>query len=258
MTSEKNDNLVSIIMPAHNASCTIAESIDSVIAQTYRCWELIVVDDCSTDSTVDVVIEYCNKDERICLFHTKQSEGKPYLPKNEGIRLAKGRYIAFLDSDDLWLPEKLEKQMQLFENNDKAAIVFSDYCKFSDGGDNDENQRIVKGPAIVAYKNAVYGNPIGNLTAVYDTAKVGKVYFVNAGHEDYILWLTILRKGYEAVNTCSVEAKYRVRIGSVSANKGRAAYWVWNIYRNILKMNPIQAMFCYVVYSVRAIIKYLK
>lgn len=253
------DKLVSVIMPARNAAMTIGESINSVIAQTYGNWELVVVDDCSTDNTVEIVEAFRAKDKRIKLFHTGKSEGKPYMPKNLGIKSAQGRFIAFLDSDDRWLPEKLERQLPLFEDKD-VAIVFSNYKKFSDGTGTSETdkQRIVKSASVVRYSNAVYGNPIGNLTAVYDTSKTGKMYFADAGHEDYILWLMILKNGFKALNTNTVEAEYRVRPNSVSSHKDKAAKWTWNIYRNILGMNLFRASFCFLSYTIKAIVKYIK
>ncbi len=93
---------------------------------------------------------------------------------------------------------------------------------------------------------------------MYDISKVGKVFFEDVGHEDYLLWLRILKKGYKAVNTGTLEAKYRISTNSVSANKYKSALWAWNIYRNILKMNMFYAGFCYLFYAVKGIIKYFK
>lgn len=251
-----NNTLVSVIMPCHNGGAYIADAIDSVRAQTYTDWELLVIDDCSTDDTVAIAEAYCARDNRIRLLHTDKSYGKPFYPRNIGIENACGRYIAFLDCDDVWLPTKLERQVPFF-TNDSAAVVFSDYYKFSTNSKEDKS-RVVKAPARVSFKSALYGNPIGNCTAVYDIQKTGKVFFTDAGHEDYILWLTILRMGFCAVNTKTVEAGYQVSSKSVSANKRKAACWTWNIYRHVLHMDRIRAAFCYLIYILKGCLKYIK
>ena len=167
---------VSIIMPAHNAVNTIKESIDSVISQTFDDWELLVINDSSTDKTEEIVSKYVRNDTRIKLLHTDKSVGKPFYPRNVGIQAAIGKIIAFLDSDDVWLPTKLENQLSLFEDKN-TAIAFSYHEKFSSGQTDVNKNRIIKSPKIVTFKSALYGNPIGNLTGMYDTQKVGKVFY---------------------------------------------------------------------------------
>lgn len=251
------NSLVSIIMPAHNAGKTIAPAIESVIAQTYQDWELLIIDDCSTDATVSLVSNYAQKDTRINLLHTDKSVGKPFYPRNVGIEKSKGRFIAFLDSDDIWLPSKLQNQVSLFEEKN-VGIVFSFYEKFSSDQVDNVKNRVVKSPSFVSFKSALYGNPIGNLTGMYDTEKVGKIFYEDVGHEDYVLWLTILKRGFIARNTNTVEARYRVAEKSVSSNKGKAASWTWNIYRKTLGFNIIKSAFCYSIYMVKGVLKYLK
>lgn len=248
---------VSIIMPAHNAAKTIKESIDSVLSQTFTDWELLVINDSSIDETEQIVSEYTRKDSRIRLLYTDKSVGNPFYPRNIGIKAAEGRFIAFLDSDDVWLATKLEKQIPLFDD-EKVAIVFSYYEKFATNEAETKKNRVIKSPASVSYNSALYGNPIGNLTGVYDSKKIGKVFYEDAGHEDYILWLTILKKGFIAKNTNTVEARYRVAEKSVSSNKGKAASWTWNIYRKTLGFNIIKSAFCYSMYMLKGVLKYLK
>ena len=125
---------VSVIMPTHNDVKYLTRAIDSVISQSFKDWELLVVDDGSTDDTPTVIAEYAKKDSRIRPFRIEKASGSPTKPRNIGIENATGRYIAFLDSDDLWLPTKLEHQMALFEKEDKAAIVFSYYKVISEEG----------------------------------------------------------------------------------------------------------------------------
>ena len=244
-------------MPAHNASDTIEDAIESVISQTYKYWELLVIDDCSTDETVSLVQNFVKNDSRIKLLHTDKSLGKPFYPRNIGIENAKGRFIAFLDSDDLWLPTKLQNQLPLFESQN-VGIVFSYYEKFSFDQDSQKTNRIVKSPGIVTFNSALYGNPIGNLTGMYDTKIVGKIFYEDVWHEDYVLWLTILKKGFIAMNTKTVEARYRLVRKSVSSNKRKSALWTWNIYRKVLRFNLIQTVFCFTLYLIKGFLKFLK
>jgi glycosyltransferase involved in cell wall biosynthesis len=250
-----NSLLVSIITPNYNCENYIAEAIESVLAQTYTNWEMLVVDDCSTDDSVAIVSEYAQNDIRIKLFKTEQQSGSPVLPKNIGIQNARGRYIAFLDSDDVWLPEKVERQIKLFESED-AAIVFSYFEKITEDGVR--NNRVIYSPELVTYKKLLKSNCIGNLTAMYDTAKTGQIFFESIGHEDYAFWLNVLRMGYIAKNTKTVEALYRVREHSVSQNKITASRWTWNIYYRYLNLPFLQCLYCFITYFVKASIKFLK
>lgn len=245
----KDYGLVSIITPAYNAASYIGETIESVLKQTYPHWELLIVDDCSTDESSAIIADYAAQDSRIRYFKTASPSGSPCLPRNMGIKAANGRFIAFLDSDDCWLPNKLEEQLPLFEKLD-VGIVYSDYEKMTERGER--NQRVVKAPACADYRQLLLGNVIGCLTAVYDTAKVGKVYFENHSHEDYILWLSILKQGYVARNSGKVSACYRVREHSVSSNKWKALSWQWDIYRNVEKIGFLKAAYCFVHYAYKA------
>ena len=189
---------VSVIMPLYNSELYVEQAIRSVISQTYNNWELIVVNDCSEDSSASIVETLAQEDPRIRLLHTKNPSGSPTLPRNIAIENANGRYIAFLDSDDVWLPNKLEEQLALF-NDDSVRIVYSDYRKIYRNGTISD--KIVKGPEIVTYKTLLLGNVIGNLTGIYDCLKCGKHYMYNVGHEDYVHWLHILKDGGIARNT---------------------------------------------------------
>ena len=244
------DDMVSIVTPCYNASFFINESLQSVIAQTYQDWELLVIDDCSTDNSVSIIKQYVEQDSRIRYFKTDKPSGSPTLPRNIGIENARGRYIAFLDSDDAWLPDKLERQMAMFDKYEDMVICFSNYEKMAENGER--NGRIIKAPEMVNYRQLLKGNVIGNLTGVYDTQKVGKVYCQNIHHEDYVLWLSILKQGYIARNTSTVEALYRVRKRSVSADKRSVISWQWHIYRDIEKLNVVQSLYYFLHYAYKA------
>lgn len=244
------DNMFSVIIPCHNSQEYIASAIKSVVEQTLQEWELLVVDDASEDDTSLIVQDFLKKDERIKYVKLDIPSGSPAMPRNEGVKCAKGRYIAFLDSDDVWLPNKLEHQLSMFEKYKDMAICFSNYEKMSESGER--HKRVVKAPAMADYEYLLKGNVIGGLTAVYDTAKVGKRFFMNHPHEDYILWLGILKQGYVARNTNTVEALYRVRRHSVSSNKLKAMSWQWSIYRNVEKIGYWRAVYYFLFYAYKA------
>ena len=247
--------MVSIITPCYNASAFIEQTILSVQAQTYTDWEMLIVDDCSNDNSAEIIKRYADKDRRIKYLNTDRSSGSPVKPRNIGIENAKGRYIAFLDSDDVWFPDKLEKQLNLFHDK-KVAVVYSNYEKMNENGER--GNRIIKAPSETNYYDLLKGNVIGNLTGVYDTEKVGKVYCQNIHHEDYILWLSILKKGFIAKNTNTVTALYRVRNNSVSSNKLKVLSWQWNILRNVENLPFYKSVYCFMCYAIKAILKAVK
>ena len=246
---------VSVIMPCHNGEATLHSAVESVLAQTYANWELLIIDDASADGSTAVAGEFCAKDSRIKLLHTQKSTGKPATPRNVGIEAAQGRFIAFLDCDDQWLPEKLEHQLPLFDKADCAA-VFSFYKKMDASGN--VHPAVVTSPAVVSFDQLLDGNCIGNLTGVYDTAKVGKVYQKEIHHEDYLMWLQVLQKGFVARNTGTVEACYRESGTSVSGSKLKALGWTWDIYRRELGLPVAASAVHFIKYAFKGLIKRLK
>jgi glycosyltransferase involved in cell wall biosynthesis len=250
-----NSSLISIITPCCNSAKYISQTIESVLVQTYQNWEMLIVDDCSTDGSDKIVKQYCNSDTRIKYYGIESPSGSPTKPRNIGIENAQGRYIAFLDSDDIWLPSKLENQMKYFDY-EKVAIVFSYYEKMSENGIR--KGRIIISPNLVTYKELLHGDCIGFSTAIYDTVKVGKFYFQFIGAEDYAYWLSILRSGYIARNTNTVEVLYRVRDNSISTNKLKASKWTWSIYRKFLHFNFLKSIYYFCFYLIRALRKYYK
>ena len=249
------NTLVSIIMPCHNGSSFISVAIQSVINQTYENWELLVIDDCSKDDSVQIIQSFANNDKRIKLLHTQKSTGYPSDVRNVGIEAATGRYIAFLDCDDMWLPEKLEHQLKLFDKAE-VAVAYSWYIKMYEDGN--QHEKPVKSPELVSYKNLLGGNVIGNLTGVYDTQKVGKIYQKQIHHEDYLMWLEILKSGYIAANTSSVEAVYRESKNSLSGSKLKALVWTWNIFYRELNYPLTISAFFFVKYIIKGFLKKIK
>lgn len=249
------DGLVSIIIPCYNSEEFIGDAINSVLAQTYVNWEMIIIDDCSSDNSLQIIEAYVQKDCRIRCLKTNTPSGSPAYPRNIGINNAQGRYIAFLDSDDIWLPTKLEEQLPILEE-EHVAIVFSNYEKIAENGAR--TNRLILAPTKVNYHRLLLSNVIGCLTAIYDIKKCGKLYFTHNGHEDYIMWLTILKQGYWAYNTNTINALYRVRKRSVSSNKLLALVWQWHIYVRIEKTGYLRAVYYFSNYALRAFIKLLK
>lgn len=248
--------LVSIIIPCYNSEKYINKAIESVLHQTYKNWEMLIVDDCSIDKSRELIFYYINKYENIKYFKTVSNSGSAALARNLAIQNAKGKYIAFLDSDDMWLPTKLEEQLAIFSINTDAAIVYSDYEKIS--SDGSRNNRIILAPIKVNYKQLLKSNSIACSTAIYNTDLVGKRLFKQTGHEDYVLWLEILKMGYNAYNARNVLMLYRVSENSLSSNKLKVLKWQWNIYRNIERLNIFLCIKYFFMYATFAYLKYKK
>lgn len=246
---------VSVIMPCHNGEKYLRQAVESVLAQSFVHWELLIIDDASTDGSTAIAKEYCAQDSRIKLLHTQHSTGKPATARNVGIKAATGRFIAFLDCDDQWLPHKLEHQLPLFDKPDCAA-AFSFYKKMDAFGN--VRPAVVTSPAAVSFDQLLDGNCIGNLTGIYDTAKVDKVYQKEIHHEDYLMWLKVLQRGFAAYNTGTVEACYRESGSSVSGSKLKALGWTWAIYRRELGLSFIASAVHFIRYAFKGLSKRLK
>lgn len=231
--------LVSVVMPAFNAARTIESSIQSVLSQTLRDLELLVVDDCSTDDTVQVVSKMARDDCRIRLIESQSNSGSPATPRNIGINNARGRYLAFLDSDDSWAPGKLEAQVRFIEENG-AAISCTGYEVV---GANGKRIGSFVPPKVTGYQKLLSENTLGCSTVMIDVTKVPDLKFPVCGHEDYALWLKLTRGGLEAYALQEKLARYQVAPGSVSSNKLRVLGYFWNIYRNIEGFSLIRSLF---------------
>lgn len=245
-----DNNLVSIIMPTYNNAMVICDSIKSVQEQIYSDWELIIIDDCSTDNTESIINE--NNDPRIHYFKMNQNQGVAKA-RNRGIQKAEGRYLAFLDSDDLWLPEKLLRQIQFMQ---KHHYVFSYtwYKKFRK--DATFPGRLIKSPKFVGYKDLLHGNSIGCLTVVLDRLEIPHIEMPNEYHEDYITWLNILKTGIIAHSLPIDLARYRISTKSLSGNKLKSFLWTWRVYRNSQQLGVWKACCCMVYYIIYGIKKH--
>lgn len=244
------ESLVSIIMPLYNCEKFIAESIESIMSQTYNNWELIIVDDKSTDNSLAIVESYVNKDSRIKLINLDINSG-PTKARNRAIKEAQGRYIAFLDSDDTWLPSKLQDQIAFLNDNN---IVLT-YCAYETMDENSMYINTRYALPLITYQDMLKSNQIGNLTGIYDVDFFGKVYLDNIGHEDYILWLKLLKQVPYTKGLTQTLARYRIVSNSISSNKLKVLKWQWNIYRKVEKLTILQSSYYFIFYVYNAIKK---
>lgn len=245
------NKLVSVIMPAYNAESYIEESIQSVLRQTYKHLELIVIDDCSSDNTRLIVDKYITQDDRVKLISNAANKKVAYS-RNAGIQKACGEYIAFLDSDDIWLSEKLSVQISEMER--KGYLVsHGSYYRIDKFG-----KKIGKvcSESVVSYKDMLKGNKIGNLTGIYNASVIGKVFQNNIGHEDYKMWLEIL-SSHDSIGIKEPIGSYRVLDGSVSSNKLKAVRWHYNIVNEALLGNKIKSFYFTSIYLFNAALKRL-
>ncbi|EMI7296336.1 glycosyltransferase family 2 protein [Vibrio parahaemolyticus] len=243
-------NLVSIIMPTYNSEGTVPDSIDSVICQTYSEWELIIVDDCSTDNTWQVIQTYADKYDNIRVYQNKENLGAG-ASRNFAIKKARGRFIAFLDSDDLWTEDKLAEQIPfMLENN--YSLTYTHYSRFN----SEEELSVVTAPEYTTYKKLMYSNVIGCLTAVYDTQALGKRYMpLIRKRQDMGLWLDILKDTPKAYCLPKPLAKYRMDSG-MTANKFSVLSYQWKFYRDVVGLSLPRSLFTFSVYAVKGTMKH--
>lgn len=229
---------VSIIMPCFNSETFIEESIKSVINQTYADWELLICDDDSDDNSKSIIKSYQNVDTRIRLITNHYSKGAPGA-RNSCLDMAKGRYIAFLDSDDIWLPEKLNKQLN-FMDEKKSSFSFSYYQTMNEEG---IIEGVYKSPRVVGIEKMLLSNFIGCLTAIYDSQVLGKFYQPEIKkRNDYALWLIMFRqkRGLKAHCLTEVTSKYRVNSYGLSSNKLSAFKYYRICLRKFASLGEIQ------------------
>jgi glycosyltransferase involved in cell wall biosynthesis len=246
----QENNLVSIIMPAYNAELYIASAIESILKQTYKHWELLVVNDASSDKTGKIVDQFRERDSRIHL-HTNPTNSGIAESRNLALRNAKGRFIAFLDSDDLWLPEKLSTQL-MFMHENNASIAYAGYSRVNEVG---KHLGTVIPPKLLTYRDLLKSNHIGNLTGIYDSQRLGKEYFIQFKHEDYIAWLNLIKRAGCAHGIVQELANYRVYAGSASSNKLKTIGWQWRIYRDAEKLSIVKSCVLMIFYVWNAVLK---
>ncbi len=243
--------LVSIITPSWNVEGLIGETIASVQAQTFPDWELLIADDCSTDNTAAMIESFAAKDPRVKLIRQPRNGG-PALARQAAIEQAQGRFVAFLDSDDLWLPTKLERQIA-FAREHRAALSFTAFRRINEDGS--VTGRLISVPASLTYDQLLRNTAIATLTAMIDRDISGPIAMKNEGYDDFCLWLDVLRPGHVAYGLNEDLARYRVRGVSVSSRPLRSAGWVWRIYRNVERLSLRKSAWCFAHWGARAWLK---
>lgn len=247
--------LVSVIMPVYNSANVLKDAIDSVLQQTYTYWELIIIDDKSSDQSVSIIQEYCAKYPNITLIQQITNSGAA-ITRNAGVKQAKGKYLAFLDADDCWLPEKLAVQITFMENN-HSALSCTYYTTINAAGK--ALNTIIKAPDRITYHQLLKNNTIGCLTAVYNVELCGKQYFPDIRkRQDYGLWLNILRAGHVAETVPLVLAKYRIGAASLSQNKWKVLSYNWEILRKHQQLSVFKSIYYFSCFLWNKTFKYLQ
>lgn len=231
--------LVSVIMPTYDSGKHLCASIDSILNQTYTNLELLITDDHSTDeATLSILHSYMAKDKRVDVLFLDSNHG-PGFARDQSIRRAKGRFIAFCDSDDRWMPDKLERQVSFMQQK-QCALSYSSYIICDE---NDEEQGIFRAPRRITFSQYKRDNQIGCLTAVYDTQLLGKKYnmpFIRK-RQDWGLFLTILRDCHVAYGISEPLAYYRILRSSVSRNKFSLIKFNIRIYQKVLGFSKLKS-----------------
>ena len=231
---------MSIITPTYNCGAYIAETIESVLCQTYLNWEMIIVDDCSTDDTQRIVEAYVRKDGRI-KYHKLAENSGAAVARTTAMSLAQGNYMAFLDSDDLWMPDKLKCQLGFMRQNGYAFSCTS-YCQIDKDGKSLE--RVVYAKRRVNYNRLLLDCPVGNSTVMYDVSVMGKFVVPNIRkRNDDALWLRMLKSEKYIWGMPDILMKYRVRPNSISINKFSLIKYHWQLYREIEHLTVVRSVF---------------
>lgn len=232
--------LVSVIMPTYNCAKFIAETLDSIKMQTYTNWEVVIVDDCSMDNTKEIVERYIAEDNRIKYYCLEKNSGAA-VARTKSMQLAEGEYMAFCDSDDLWMPDKLEKQL-MFMNDNRYAFSCTAYEQI-----DEESKRLGKKIKTIEktdYNRLLLDCPVGNSTVMYNVGVMGKFEVPNIRkRNDDALWLQMLKKEKYIWGMPDVLMKYRIRSNSISSNKLKVIKYHWILYRDIEHLNVFRSVF---------------
>lgn len=247
----KNEKLVSIIMPAYNTREFIGETIDSVLKQTYSNWELIIVDDCSTDNTEEIVNKYKVKDSRIKLHKQATNQGAA-LARNKALSLSNGYFAAFLDSDDIWFPDKLKVQINFMEKHDYLFTCTS-YNKIDENGLS--LNRIIRSKKESDYTGVLKTCP-GNSTVIYNIGRIGIIKIPDIKkRNDYVMWLKVIKKTDYLFGIHETLSSHRVRKEGISSKKIDLIKYHWNVYRRIEKLSIAKSIYLVIFWIIMTVFK---
>lgn len=254
MVNKMKNGLISIITPIYNCEKFIEETIKCVQNQTYTNWELLAVDDCSPDNSSDIIKKYAKKDKRIKYIKLKENSGAA-IARNKALEESKGRFIAYLDADDLWKPEKLEKQVNFMLDNN-YAFTCTDYEKIDENGNS--LNKIIKIPEKVNYNLFLRNTIIQTVGVMVDTKITGKDIIVMPNirrRQDAATWCQLLKNGFDCYEVPENLSYYRVVSNSLSSNKFKAVKMNWYWYRKIEKLPLWKTCYCFVGYAFNAVKK---
>lgn len=251
----QQEELVSIIIPVYNAERFLEETINNIMSQTYENWEAIFVDDCSIDNSFHILEKYEKIDKRIRIYKMNKNVGNPSYPRNFGVQNANGRFLCFIDADDKWDIDKLERQIN-FMKEKKCAFSYHSY-EFA----NEKcipNGKKVLAREILTYKQSLKNNIISTITVMFDITKIEKelIKMPNIKYvEDTATWWKILRNGYVAYGITDLFSYYRRIPNTNSSNKFKTQKYLWLLYRNEEKLNIIYSMYCLLLKNINAILR---
>jgi teichuronic acid biosynthesis glycosyltransferase TuaG len=249
---EFENELVSIVTPAYKAARFVGEAIESVAAQDYSKWEMLIVDDHSPDDTADIVAGYAEVEPRVKLIRQVENGGAA-VARNAALAVARGRYVAFLDSDDVWMPGKLSRQLS-FMRESGAGLSFTSYRRTTQDGSR--TGRLVPVPESLDYTSLLKNTAIVTSTVVVDRSATGSIRMTRTYYDDFVLWLELLKRGVIARGLPVDLLRYRVVERSISRNKVNSARHVWRTYRDIEGLGLARAAWCFAHYASRAWLKY--
>lgn len=247
------DSLVSIITPAYKAAAVIGATIQSVLDQTYGDWEMLITEDCGPDETRATVRDWAARDKRIVLLEPAENAG-PAGARNVSLARARGRWLAFLDADDLWLPEKLSHQLEFHRANPGTKITYTGYRRIS--ADGSTTGRHIHVPPRLTYRGLLGNTAIATSTAIVDKKEAGAFTMRKTYYDDFACWLALLKPGGWALGLDEDLMRYRVLDKSVSRDKKNSARQVWRAYRHVEGLHTIDALWHFAQYSARAWLKY--
>lgn len=248
-----DNDLVSIITPAYKAASVIRATIASVQAQGYTNWEMLIAEDCGPDHTRRIVRDIAGEDARVKLIEPWKNGG-PAAARNHALAAARGRWVAFLDSDDLWLPDKLERQLAFHRALSNTAITFTGFRRIS--ADGRRQGGYISVPARLSYRGLLGNTAIATSTVLVDRAVTGAFRMRKTYYDDFACWLALLKGGAMAAGLDEDLMRYRVMEASVSRDKRNSARQVWRAYREIEKLGPLVSAWYFSQYAARALHKY--
>lgn len=245
--------LISIVIPLYNSEKFIEETIDSVLKQTYKRFEVLIINDRSSDNSVILIDKMVGNDTRFTIIHLQKNQGVANA-RNVGIEKAKGEYIAFLDSDDVWDNDKLEKQVEFMLSNNSIMSCCA-YRQIDEESDVIK-EKISNNTSVIDYHKLIVKNPIACFTVMIKSDIAKQIKMKNIKHEDFVYWLDVIKKIEHIEFYDYVAGSYRKRRGSISDDKKKAAKWRWNVYRNVEHLSLIKSCYYFINYAITGVMKH--